>query len=73
MGDEADDILRPLKLSLADQKDYDTVKAKFDRHFVKKHNVIYEPARFKMRKQEEGETVKSFNYSFVRSRRAQRL
>jgi len=60
MGDEADDILRSFKLSEDEQKNYDTVKAKFDRHFVKKHNVIYERARFNMRKQEEGETVDSF-------------
>ena len=45
---------------MADQKDYNTVKAKFDRHFVKKHNVIYKRVRFNMCKQEEGETVDSF-------------
>ena len=35
MGDDADDILRPFRLFAADSKKYDTVKAKFDAHFVK--------------------------------------
>ena len=39
MGDEADDILRSFKLSMEDQKKYDTVKPKFDQYFVKKRNV----------------------------------
>ena len=42
MGDEADDILRSFKLS-SDKLKYDMVKAKFDQHFVKKRNVIFEP------------------------------
>ena len=45
MGDEADDILRSFKLSVEDAKKYDTVKAKFDRHLIKRRNVIYERAR----------------------------
>ena len=42
MGDDADDILRSSRLSAADSKKYDTVKAKFEAHFVKTRNVIYE-------------------------------
>ena len=42
MGDEADDILRSFKLSSDELEKYDTVKAKFDQHFVKKRNVIFE-------------------------------
>ena len=60
MGDDADDILRSFRLSEADGKKYDVVKGKFDRHFVKDRNVIYERARFNQRKQEEGEPVDSF-------------
>ena len=60
MGDEADDILRSFKLSSDELKKYDTVKAKFDQHFVKKRNVIFERAKFNMRKQEEGEPVDTF-------------
>ncbi len=57
MGDEADDILRGLPLADADKTKYSAVKAGFEAHFVGKRNVIYECARFNMRKQEENETV----------------
>ena len=60
MGDDADDILRSFQLSAADQKKYSEVKGRFDQHFVKKRNVIFERARFNRRKQEEGETVDAF-------------
>lgn len=36
------------------------MKECFDKHFVKKHNVIYKRACFNRRRQEEGETVDSF-------------
>ena len=42
MGDEADDILKSFKLSEEDAKKYSVVKAKFDNHFDKKRNMIYE-------------------------------
>ena len=35
MGDEADDILRSFSLSEDEQKVHDTVKTRFERHFVK--------------------------------------
>ena len=60
MGDEADDILRSFKLSDADTKKYSVVKEKFEDHFIRKRNVIYERARFNSRKHEEGEPVDSF-------------
>ena len=60
MGDEADDIMRSFQLSEADQKKYKVVKERFDQHFVKKRNVIFERARFNKRKQEEGESVDSY-------------
>lgn len=60
MGDQADDILRSFKLSEADGKKYTVVKEKFEAHFVKRRNVIYERAKFNKRKQEEGEPVDAF-------------
>ena len=60
MGDEADDILRSFRLSEEDAKKYDVVKAKFDGHFVKRRNVIYERAKLNQRCQEPGESVDSF-------------
>jgi len=35
MGDKADDIFQSFKLSEEDLKKYNTVKQKFDSHFVK--------------------------------------
>jgi len=49
MGDAADDILKSFQLTEEQSKTYATVKEKFDNHFVKKHNVIYERARFNQR------------------------
>ena len=60
MGDQADDILRSFNLSEEEAKKYTTVKNKFDGYFIKRRNVIFERAKFNMRKQEEGETVDSF-------------
>jgi len=60
MGDAADDILRSFHLSEADSKKYNKVKSEFEAHFVQKRNVIYERARFNLRRQEEGETVDAF-------------
>ena len=60
MGDEADDILRSFHLSDDDKKKYSTVKEKFDSHFVKKRNVIFEWAKFNMRRQDAGESVDNF-------------
>ena len=60
MGAKADDIFQSFGLSDDDKKKYETVKAKFESHFVKRRNVIYERAMFNKHKQEEGETVDSF-------------
>ena len=60
MGDEGDDILSPFGLGEDDKKKYDTVKEKFQGYFIKKHNVIFERAKFNMRSQLEGESVDSF-------------
>ena len=60
MGDEADDILRSFTLTEEDARVYATVKGKFESHFVKRRNVIFERAKFNMRKQEEKEPVDAF-------------
>ena len=60
MGDEADDILRSFGLSEANRKKYDAVKGKFNNHFDQRRNVIFERARFNMRRQEESESVDTF-------------
>ena len=60
MGDEADEILRSFPLSEENKKQYMPVIEQFDKHFIKRRNVIYERARFNMRRQEEGEPVDTF-------------
>ncbi len=60
MGDKADDIMCTLALSEADRKEYDKVKEAFGKHFVCKHNVIYERAKFNKRCQEPGESAEMF-------------
>ena len=60
MGPEADNIMASLGLSEDDSKKIETVKAKFEAHFIKKTNVVFERAKFNTRKQEEGEAVDSF-------------
>ena len=49
IGDQADDILRSFTLSEEDHKNYETVKAKFDSHFVQHRNIIFERAKFNRR------------------------
>ena len=60
MGDQADDILLSFQLSEEDKKKYDVVLTKFQGHFVKRRNVIYERMKFNQRIQQEGESVESF-------------
>ena len=60
MGDLADDILTSFGLSDDDKKKYDVVKAKFERHFIKRRNKIYERAKFNQRRQLPGESVDDF-------------
>ena len=62
MGDAADDILCSLGLTSDEKKVYATVKTKFESHFVKRRNVIFERCKIQplQRKQEEGESVDSF-------------
>ena len=60
MGSEADDILYSFQPPETDSKKYEVVKGKFDSHFIKWRNVIFEQAKFNRRKQEEGEPVDAF-------------
>ena len=60
MGDQADDILHSFALSEENRKSYQMVKSKFDDHFVKRQNVIFERAKFNRRIQEGGESVDTF-------------
>ena len=60
MGSKSDDIMPTFALSAEDTKKYEGVKDRFEQHFVKKRNVIYERAKFNRRKQEVGESVNSF-------------
>ena len=49
MGDEADD----------DRKKHDAVKTKFERHFIKKRNVIFERPKFNFCVQNKGESAEN--------------
>ena len=60
MGDEADDILRAFALTDEHRNEYECVKSKFDEHFVPRRNVIFERAKFNMRRQEESESVDAY-------------
>ena len=60
MGDETDDILHSFALSSEDSKKYVTMKGKFDGHFVKRGNVIFERAKFNMHRQQDKEPVDTF-------------
>lgn len=60
MGDKADNVLRGLKLSDADQRQHTKVRDGFQSFFIVKKNVVYEHARFNMHKQKANETVNAF-------------
>uniref|UniRef100_A0A147BN06 RNA-directed DNA polymerase n=1 Tax=Ixodes ricinus TaxID=34613 RepID=A0A147BN06_IXORI len=60
MGREGEDVLCSLKLTEDEGKNYETVTAAFEKHFVPRANVIYERARFNRRCQEPHESVDEF-------------
>ena len=60
MGNEADDILCSFQMSEEDKQKYAKVKDKFDAHFDKRKNTIFERAKFNRRKQDKGESVDDF-------------
>ena len=49
LGDVADDIITSFGLSELEMKGYETVRNKFENHFVAKRNVIFERAKFNVR------------------------
>ena len=60
MGDKADDILTSFRLSTDDSEKYTSIREKFDSHFVRRRNTIYERAKFNQRIQQQGESADSF-------------
>ena len=69
MGSKAEDILASFTLT-EERKPYDFVKGKFDSHFVKRRNVIFERADFNYRRQGDDESVKSFVTAIIHLVRA---
>ena len=51
--------MHSLNLSEDERKAYAVVKGKFDSHFIKRRNIIFERAKFNLRRQKEGEPVYS--------------
>ena len=62
MGDRSEDILKSFALSEEDSEKYSVVIEKFNRHFGKRRNVIYDRAKFNSRSQQEGESAEDFIY-----------
>lgn len=61
MGAEAEHIFRSFTFqNEEDSNKYSVVMAKFDEHFIPKHNVIYERAKFHSRVQLPGKNVEAF-------------
>ena len=60
LGRKAEEIFKSFNLTAANADKYDTVKQKFQNHFVRQRNVIYERAVFNQRVQREGEKAESF-------------
>ena len=60
MGSQAEDALLGLNISTDDMKKYQTVKDKFDSHFIVKRNYIFERAKFNKRCQLETEPIETF-------------
>ena len=61
MGDQSEDILKSFTLSEEEAKKY-LVISKFNNHFGKRRNIIYDRAKFNCRSQQEGESVEDFIY-----------
>ena len=61
MGDAADNIFQAFMLQDENRKKYEVTKEKFEKHFMKKRNIIiYERAKLNSRRQEDGETADLF-------------
>ena len=60
MGPQAESVFKTLKLSQADANIFDKVTAAYSSFFVPRVNLVFERAKFNMRKQEQGEPVDAF-------------
>jgi hypothetical protein len=60
MGPRAEDILNSFNLSEKQSKKFDVVLDKFDKHFNVGRTIIFERARFNIRKQNAGENASDF-------------
>lgn len=60
MGRQAREIFATFHLSADDARNFDSVKKKFDGHFVKERSVVCESACFHRRQQNAGEFVDQY-------------
>ncbi|KAL3174341.1 hypothetical protein MRX96_040930 [Rhipicephalus microplus] len=60
MGRKSREILRSLNVNVEEMEDFNLVKSKFNDYFVHTKNIVYESARFNLRRQQLGETVDQF-------------
>jgi hypothetical protein len=60
LGENAEDVLNSTTISQTDRKKYDKVLEQFDTFFKVRRNVIFERARFNMRKQQPAESAEEY-------------
>ncbi|XP_075560031.1 uncharacterized protein LOC142591614 [Dermacentor variabilis] len=60
MGRQAREVFATFELTDDEAKSYDVVKQRFDSHFVKERNIVYESACFHRRQQRPEESVDQF-------------
>ena len=65
IGDEADDIMEGFDLTDEEREVYQSIKNRFDEHFVIRRKAIFEKANINRRCQEEGEMVDSYITSLL--------
>lgn len=60
MGRQAREVFSTFGLTEEEARSYDVVKQKFDSHFIKERNIVYESACFHRRQQQPQESVDQF-------------
>ena len=61
MGTEAEQLFKNFTFATEDnKKDPKKVMEKFYQHFILKHNIIFERARFNQRSHEPGESIEGY-------------
>ncbi|XP_075548608.1 uncharacterized protein LOC142582583 [Dermacentor variabilis] len=60
MGRQAREVFATFELTDNEAKSYDVIKQKFDSHFVKERNIVYESTCFHRRQQRAEESVDQF-------------